>query len=117
MARIASNILELMGNTPLVRLNKVTKGSLADVLVKLESHNPAGSVKDRIGISMIAEAETHSVKVGENFESVGRIAPYVPHQKVQIRIGHNGHTLRRRWFKVTTPSPITTPKQSLPSAT
>jgi cysteine synthase len=61
MARIASNILELMGNTPLVRLNKVTKGSLADVLVKLESHNPAGSVKDRIGISMIAEAETQGV--------------------------------------------------------
>lgn len=61
MARIANNILELMGNTPLVRLNKVTKGSLADVLVKLESHNPAGSVKDRIGISMIAEAETQGV--------------------------------------------------------
>jgi cysteine synthase len=61
MARIASNILELMGNTPLVRLNKVTKGSLADVVVKLESHNPAGSVKDRIGISMIAEAETQGV--------------------------------------------------------
>src|SRR5215510_5343631 len=61
MARIASNILELMGNTPLVRLNKVSKGSLADILVKLESHNPAGSVKDRIGISMIVEAEKHGV--------------------------------------------------------
>jgi len=61
MARIANNILELMGNTPLVRLNKVTKGSLAEVLVKLESHNPAGSVKDRIGISMIAEAETQGI--------------------------------------------------------
>src|SRR5262249_4390926 len=57
MARIASNILELMGNTPLVRLNKVSKGSLADILVKMESHNPAGSVKDRIGVSMIVEAE------------------------------------------------------------
>src|SRR5215510_6309457 len=61
MPRIASNILELMGNTPLVRLNKVTKGSLAEILVKMESHNPAGSVKDRIGVSMIVEAEKHGV--------------------------------------------------------
>ena len=61
MARIANNILELMGNTPLVRLNKMAKGTFADVLVKLESHNPAGSVKDRIGISMITEAEKQGV--------------------------------------------------------
>jgi len=59
MARIANNVLELMGNTPLVRLNKITQGAFAEVLVKLESHNPAGSVKDRIGISMIVEAEKH----------------------------------------------------------
>ena len=57
MARIASNVLDLMGNTPMVRLNRVTDGSLATVVAKLESHNPAGSVKDRIGISMINEAE------------------------------------------------------------
>ncbi len=57
MARIARNVLELMGNTPMVRLNRVTEGSLATVVAKLESHNPAGSVKDRIGISMINEAE------------------------------------------------------------
>jgi cysteine synthase len=61
MARIANNILELMGNTPLVRLNKLTSAVSAEILVKLESHNPAGSVKDRIGISMIAEAERHGV--------------------------------------------------------
>jgi len=50
-----------MGNTPLVRLNKLTSAVSAEILVKLESHNPAGSVKDRIGISMIAEAERHGI--------------------------------------------------------
>lgn len=54
---IVNNSSELIGNTPLVRLNKIIDGAKADIVVKLESFNPLSSVKDRIGVSMIVDAE------------------------------------------------------------
>ncbi len=55
--RIAENVLELIGQTPMVRFNKIAGGGSAEILAKLESFNPGGSVKDRICLSMIEDAE------------------------------------------------------------
>ncbi|MGD0535226.1 MAG: cysteine synthase A [Methanoregula sp.] len=57
MAKIYDNITATIGNTPLVRLNRLTSGAGATVLVKLESFNPLSSIKDRIGVAMLDEAE------------------------------------------------------------
>ena len=57
MARIANDITELIGNTPLVRIRRLNNGAGAEILAKLEYFNPAHSVKDRIGVAMIDAAE------------------------------------------------------------
>ena len=55
--RIANDVTELVGNTPLVRLRRLVAGGKADVIAKLEFYSPAHSVKDRIGVSMLDAAE------------------------------------------------------------
>lgn len=61
MNRVANNVLELIGHTPLVRLNRLVSEGSATVLAKLESLNPAGSVKDRIALSMVEDAEARGL--------------------------------------------------------
>jgi cysteine synthase len=61
MTKIYQNIIETIGDTPLVRLNKLNTEKQADIVVKLEYFNPAGSVKDRIGAAMIQAAEEHGL--------------------------------------------------------
>jgi len=57
MSRIFSDITKTVGNTPLVRLNRITEGSGAVILAKIESFNPLSSIKDRIGVAMVEDAE------------------------------------------------------------
>ncbi len=59
--KIAEHVLELVGNTPMIRLRKVVPPSGATMLAKLESHNPGGSIKDRVCLSMIEDAEARGV--------------------------------------------------------
>lgn len=61
MTKIAQNVTELIGRTPLVKINKLTNGASAEVVAKLEFFNPAGSVKDRIALSMIEDAERKGI--------------------------------------------------------
>ena len=67
MAKIAADVTEIIGRTPLVRLNKLAAGLPATVLVKLESQNPVASVKDRLGLALIEAAEkAGKIKPGES---------------------------------------------------
>jgi len=82
MSRIYNNIIETVGNTPLVKLNRVTAGLSATILLKCEFFNPLGSVKDRIGMSMIRDAEQRG-RVGAEVAVPG--TPY----RVRIDVTRN----------------------------
>ena len=60
-SRVYSNVSELIGNTPMIKLTRVVEGGMAEIIAKLESFNPGGSVKDRICLSMINDAESRSL--------------------------------------------------------
>ena len=59
--RVVDSVLDLIGNTPMVKLNRVTSEEIADVYVKCENMNPSGSLKDRIALEMIREAEAEGI--------------------------------------------------------
>ena len=64
--RLYNNVVELIGNTPLIKLNRILEESSAEIFVKLESFNPAGSVKDRIALNMVEDAEAKGkIKKGD----------------------------------------------------
>ncbi|MBQ1333334.1 MAG: pyridoxal-phosphate dependent enzyme, partial [Lachnospiraceae bacterium] len=59
--KIADNITELIGNTPLIRLSDKTNTGVAEVILKLEYYNPMSSVKDRVGLAMLEDAERRGI--------------------------------------------------------
>ena len=69
--KIADNVLDLIGNTPMVRLNRVVPAGSAEVIGKMESLNPAGSVKDRIALNMINAAERDGNRTAVPLRSAG----------------------------------------------
>ena len=73
---IYNNILDLIGKTPLLRLNKLTQDLDAEILVKLEYFNPGGSIKDRVGLNMIEDAEI-GVAMSNATSKIKEVAKYI----------------------------------------
>ena len=72
--KISANVTDLIGNTPLVRINRLTQGCVAQVVAKLEFQNPAHSVKDRIGLAIIEAAEKAAAEDNEELPVVASLS-------------------------------------------
>ncbi|MDD5361330.1 MAG: cysteine synthase family protein [Ignavibacteria bacterium] len=120
-----NNILSLIGNTPLVKLNNITKGIKALVLAKIEFSNPGGSVKDRIGISMIEDAENKGLlkpgdtiveatsgNTGIGLALAGRVKGYNVILVMTDKIGSE----KRNYLKALGAEVVIVPKEALPDS-
>lgn len=120
-----NNILELIGNTPLVRINKLTKGIKATVLAKIEFTNPGGSVKDRVGLAMIEDAERRGLlkpgytiveatsgNTGIGLALAGRVKGYRVILVMTDKIGQE----KRNYLKALGAEVVIVPKEALPDS-
>ena len=120
-----NNILELIGNTPLVRINNLTKGIKATVLAKIEFANPGGSVKDRVGLAMIEDAERRGLlkpgytiveatsgNTGIGLALAGRVKGYRVILVMTDKIGQE----KRNYLKALGAEVVIVPKEALPDS-
>lgn len=119
------NILELIGNTPLVKINNLTKGIKATVLAKIEFTNPGGSVKDRVGLAMIEEAERKGLlkpgftiveatsgNTGIGLALAGRVKDYRVILVMTDKIGQE----KRNYLKALGAEVVIVPKEATPDS-
>ena len=120
-----NNILELVGNTPLVKINNLTKGVKATVLAKIEFTNPGGSVKDRVGLAMIEDAERRGLlkpgstiveatsgNTGIGLALAGRVKGYRVILVMTDKIGQE----KRNYLKALGAEVVIVPKEALPDS-
>jgi cystathionine beta-synthase len=120
-----NNILGLIGNTPLVKLNKITEGIKATVLAKIEYSNPGGSVKDRVGLAMIEDAEKKGIlkpgstiveatsgNTGIGLALAGRVKGYNVILVMTDKIGSE----KRNYLKALGAEVVIVPKEALPDS-
>ena len=120
-----NNILGLIGNTPLVKLNNITEGIKATVLAKIEFSNPGGSVKDRVGLAMIEDAENKGIlekgstiveatsgNTGIGLALAGRVKGYKVILVMTDKIGSE----KRNYLKALGAEVVIVPKEALPDS-
>jgi len=120
-----NNILELIGNTPLVKINHLTKGMKATVLAKIEFSNPCGSVKDRVGLAMIEDAEKKGLlkpgdtiveatsgNTGIGLALAGRVKGYRVILVMTDKIGQE----KRNYLRALGAEVVIVPKEAMPDS-